>query len=351
MKRLFSCLLYVCLLLSLTACGAPAATTTQAPAVPTTLPASSPATQPSVPATSPTTQPTAKTVELVASYEMGEGMLLGNQALYGYRMSFTYDAGYRSGTVVLDLDGQIANGSFTCDENYNINRIQFLEEGAQVIFEITFDDAHRKLSARSYVVENGVTDVRYEETFRYDAQGRTVYAKRDYAGEMSQLTETEYNEAGLVTRQSTVTTDGTASHSSIVVSEYNEKNILSAMHYYDGQGQLMMTLPFTHTPDGENTRCTADMDGAKMVMLVNPQGKAIRTEMHNADGIYNWLESEFDLQGRLVLQKQWSVYTGSVVTTAYTYTADNRLISQINTVEDGMTIVQWTEFITVEIAQ
>lgn len=355
MKRVFAFLFSLCLLLSLAACGEPAATTQgNGPATTTTGGESDP-----VPTTTvtPTTVPNApKTVDLVTAYETEDGTLMG-QHMADYRMDFVYADDYRSGTVTLSskTEGATLQGTFTCDEHYNINAMQFHEDDTVASFVMIFDDQHRLLSAESSLTADGKTELRYKALHTYDDLGNCTYSQT-YMADMYQLiTENTYDSRGRLVYQKVANTFYSGETESTTTSasayEYDENGAIKAIENHDADGQLLLRVEFTVEPEGENHRCTAELNGSKIVFVVNSQGKTVLTEMYNADGLYNRIENILDDHGRLVTQTQWSIYTESTTVTNYTYTADGRQVTHTCTVNGQESVMAHTTFQTVEIPE
>lgn len=343
MRYILAFLLTISLLLSLTACGKPAPTT----------PGGQADTPTQAPTVAPTTQPSPVTVDLVLSYENEEGTLLGNH-VGAWRMDFTYEADHRSGTVVLTMPDETANGSFTCDENYNINAITFLEEEATVSFVMTFDDAHRLTSATSSVTEAGQTQLRYGAKYMYDDAGRTLYQEQHYVGQMLQITATEYRPDGKVLRQTMIVQpemEGASPTTMVTAYRYDSADHLQAIEYCDAEGNVIQNLAFTHSMEGENDCYTTTMGSESLVMVFDPQGKLIRQDSYSGEELINRNEMEYDAKGNVLRQTSWVSYSDATVVKVYTYTDSGRLASYSQILDGETYLQQRTTFETMEIPQ
>ena len=343
MRYILAILLTFSLLLSLAACGKPA---------PTTLggQADTPTKAPTI---APTTQPAPETVELVLTYENEEGTLLGNH-VGAWRMDFTYGSDHRGGTVVLTLPDETVNGSFTCDEHYNINSITFQTEGATISFLMTFDHAHRLTSATSSVTENGATQMRYGLKYMYDDAGRTLYQEQHHVGQMLSITATEYRANGQVLRQTNIVQpemEGASPTTMVTSYQYDSADHLQAIDYCDAEGNLYQSLTFAHSKEGENDCYTTTMGGESMVMVFNPQGKLIRQDSYSGEALTNRNELEYDAKGNVLRQTSWASYSNATVVKVYTYTDSGRLASYSQILDGETYLQQRTTFETMEIPQ
>ncbi len=356
MKKLFCIVLSILLLLSLAGCPANDAQQTDPTENPTL------GSTETTPSTGTTTVPTTipdepETVELVTAYECGGGSLLGIYA-EKYRMEFAYADDYKSGTVKLTINDVTADGTFTCDENYNINKIEVQEDGATILLECTFDDAHRLTSAKSTVLEDGKEpDVRHESANRYDEAGRSVYTKQVVPGEMASITETQYNDQGKILRQ-TMTTEvymeGNAGYTAIVSYEYDENGYTTGVTATDGNGTQTIALAVTHEVKGDEVHYTYSLQGIKMMAVVEKNGKVIRQETYNGDTVVSVVEIRYDDQGRLIHQTQTTSQPNYsfTSTSTYTYSQSGRLIERTQTrSDDSVPVYQRTEFTIVTLPE
>lgn len=337
MKKLFALMMALMMLLTLAACGEPEATknpNNEKPGTPT-----------------PTTQPDNK-VELVTSYEGG-----GN-SVDAFRLDFTYDNTYRAGTVTMTANDESVSGTFTCDENYNINHIDvdFSElEGGNAHFYIncTFDDAHRLLTAKMELKSDNGERLIYAGEYAYDDRGHTTYQRTEYPGRLITINKTTYNEAGQPLRQET-TTDSTAAggstYTSVACYSYDAEGFMTSLWMEDGQGNLIEKMDFTRETVGDKIHYTCETGSNKLVIVQNKDHQLLLQERYSAGTLVIRIELEYNDAGQLIKQSQDTVPTNQSVTTEYTYTAGGRLESQIQSSTDlGTRIMSKTTFMTVEI--
>lgn len=291
-----------------------------------------------------------ETVDLVTAYETENGLVLGG----AYRMDFVYGSDYRSGTVTLSSESNenTLEGTFTCDENYNINSIEIHEDDTVANFVMTFNSDHQLLSVEINSTTDGETTLLYSAKYAYNDRGNSTYSERFVPGLLHYISETEYDAQNRILRQKSTTgyyvDDALQTTSSSNTYEYTENGALKAISSYDDQNQLVGSVEFTAVPEGENFRCTAEMDGSKMVMVMTPQGKSLLTEMYNGTELYNKIETTVDEQGRIHTQTQWSIYSDATTVTTYDYAANGRLSSCIMETNGVETIVERTTFTTVQ---
>jgi hypothetical protein len=333
MKKLFALLLALVMLLSLAACGEPdesKSVNNEKPGTPT-----------------PTTQPDNK-VELVTSYEGG-----GN-SVDAFRLDFTYDNTYRAGTVTMTANDESVSGTFTCDENYNINHIDvdFSElEGGNAHFYIncTFDDAHRLLTAKMEIKSDDEQRLLYTAEYAYDDQGHTTYQRTEHPGQLIYISKSTYNEAGQILRQET-TTENSSSYTSVTCYSYDEDGFMTSLWMEDEQGNLIEKMDFTRSTTGDETLYTAETGATKLVIVQNKDRQLLRQESYSAGELVLRVEQEYNEAGQLIKQRQDIIPNNQSITNEYAYTASGRLASHTQkTTGQEARIVSKTTFMTVEI--
>jgi hypothetical protein len=333
MKKLFALLLALVMLLSLAACGEPdesKAVNNEKPGTPT-----------------PTTQPDNK-VELVTSYEGG-----GN-SVDAFRLDFTYDNTYRAGTVTMTANDESVSGTFTCDENYNINHIDvdFSElEGGNAHFYIncTFDDAHRLLTAKMELKSDNGERLIYAGEYAYDDQDHTTYQRTERPGQLIYISKSTYNEAGQILRQET-TTENSASYTSVTCYSYDAEGFMTSLWMEDGQGNLIEKMDFTRETVGDKIHYTCETGSNKLVIVQNKDHQLLLQERYSAGTLVIRIELEYNDAGQLIKQSQDTVPTNQSITNEYAYTASGRLASHTQkTTGQEAHIVSKTTFMTVEI--
>lgn len=328
MKRIFAAILALCMLLSLAACGEPDATTA-----------------------APTTEAN-KSVELVTAFETDSGTSMG-----AFSMAFAYDDNYRSGTMTMLKDDQEAPGTFTCDENYNINHMEInLEEVdgqyTLLVIDCTFDDAHRLLSAQVKLRQGEEESLRYSAEYRYDSEGRKVYSKVHLADTYMSASTIEYREDGQVSKQTTeYQVGGNPAQVTVVGYTYDELGYIKSMYAQDDAGNAQMEMLATFEIEKDGVRYTLEQDGNKLVLLMNDQKKIVLQESYQNDELINKIQSQYDDAGRLLRLEQWSAIGDMAVVITYAYSADGRLLEHKQTNNGEESFVQRTTFQTVEISK
>ena len=329
MKKVFATLLTLCLLLCLAACGEPAATT----AAPTTEADTS--------------------VELVTAYECDNSTSMG-----AFSMGFAYESDYRSGSMTMLKEDEEAPGTFTCDENYNINHMEIQldlvdDQYTLLVIDCTFDDAHRLLSAKVLIRSGEKEELRYSAEYAYDSQGHRTKSKIEVPGMYTSEAIVEYREDGQVLRQITTVQSGSAvaANTSVVAYEYDENGHMKSIKMYDENDQLLQELPATYEVKEDGTYYTLAEGNNKIVMVVNDKGQAVRQETYTAGELMVRIASTYDDAGRLIRSEQWSAYNDTTIVNSYAYSADGRLQEQ-KTEENGEEkVAVRTTFQTVEIAK
>lgn len=330
MKKLFALLLALVMLLSLAACGEPdesKAVNNEKPGT-TTLPDT--------------------TVELVTAYET-EG-----NTFAAFRLEFTYDGTYRTGTVTMSAEDESFPGTFTCDENYNINHIEidFSEEegdNARFFIDCTFDDAHRLLTAKMEIKSDDEQRLLYTAEYAYDDQGHTTYQRTERPGQLIYISKSTYNEAGQILRQET-TTENSSSYTSVTCYSYDEDGFMTSLWMEDEQGNLIEKMDFTRSTTGDETLYTAETGATKLVIVQNKDRQLLRQESYSAGELVLRFEQEYNEAGQLIKQRQDIIPNNQSITNEYAYTASGRLAShtQKATGQEAH-IVSKTTFMTVEI--
>ncbi len=338
MKRVFAILLAMSLFLTLAACGkrdtAGDKTTTVAPTTTTVAPA--------------TTQANTR-VDLVTAYETDTSASMGS-----FSMHFTYESDYRGGTMVMKKDGQEAPGTFTCDENYNINHMQIdLEkveaENTILVIDCTFDDAHRILSANLQLKGTEKDLFLFRAEYGYDTEGRKVYSKVAVSDKYVTITSIEYREDGQVLRQRTELQINGATTINVIGYEYDEEGRIQAMVGYDLDGTPLGQIPATHEVKEDGIHYTIEADSTKTVLVVNDKAQIVLQESYSGDELISRIKTEFDDAGRAVRLEQWVAYTNATTVITYVYTADGRLQESKQVTGEQEIVAQRTTFQTMEI--
>lgn len=328
MKRFFATLLALLMLLSLAACGEPDATTTAAP-----------------------TTEANKSVELVTAYETDNSTSMG-----AFSMGFAYENDYRSGTMTMLKDDQEAPGTFTCDENYNINHMQIqLDEVDNqytlLVIDCTFDDAHRLLSAKVLLRNGEEETVRYSAEYAYDSQGHKTKTQIEVPDMYTSITTTEYREDGQVLRQSNTVkaSHAQAASTSVVAYEYDETGRMKSINMYDENDQLLQQIPATYEIKEDGTYYTLEEGSNKIIMVVNDKGQAFRQETYSGGELMVSITTTYDDAGRLIRMEQRISQTDTTIIQTYSYTAGGRLQEQKMTQDGVETVALRVTFQTVEI--
>lgn len=313
MKKAFALVLALTLLLSLTACGEPEQTS------------------------APDATNEAEDVQLVTSYTSDSdvvSVILDS----AYTMDFSYNADYTGGTVELTYGSESLQGSFTCDENYNINSIRLQKEIYELRLDMTFDSSHRLLTATVETTDGTSSELFYTTSREYDAAGRVITnAVEDYRRSLSLLTKMEYDDAGRLLRQSSTALGNTT----IMEYIYGWDGYMTEMRISSvnagGEEKLQDAL-FAQYVVKNNRICyrlqeTPDAGDADMIYLeVDMQGHFLLQEQHSGGELISRIEQTYDENGRLIRTRIETVLSADTVTEiiyTYTYTVDGRPAEQI----------------------
>ncbi len=330
MKKLFALLLALCLLLTFAACGEPE----ESKAPNNDKPG---ATKPN------------PSVELVTAYETESSSTLGS-----FRMDFTYDETYRSGTAVLTKDGEDISGTFTCDENYNINHMDFTvdEEGEvnHFLIDCTFDDAHRLLTAKVLLRGEKHEVLRYSAEYKYDSEGRNVYSKLYLTDTYMSTTTVEYREDGQILKQTTeLQVGGNPAQVSVVSYTYDEQGYIKSMAMSGGEGTLPLEYPATYEVKEDGVHYTMERDTSTLCLVVDENGKIILQDSYGAGELISSIKTEYNEAGQVIRMEQRFPQSNTTTVVTYSYTPGGRMQEQKQTANGAETIIQRTTFQTAEI--
>lgn len=330
MRRAFALVLALGLLFSLAACGEPEPTGTKKPGTTTTQPDPS--------------------VNLVTAYETDNSICLGK-----FAMAFTYNSDCRGGTAVVRADGKEHPGTFTCDENYNINHMQFAltddDEKSELVINCVFDDAHRLLSAKVTMKSGDQEELRYRTQHVYDSQGRNTENNVEVPGRYTTSSKREYRQDGQVLRQ-TITNQSHPSASAmttVMAYEYDENGHMKSIQVFDESGELVQELPATYEVKNDGIHYTLEQGSDKIIMVVDEKGQVILQENYSNGQLTVRMTTEFDEAGRVLRTERQLLQVDTTIVITYVYTADGRLQEQKTTENGTVTTMNRTTFETVEI--
>lgn len=301
--------------------------------------------------TQTTTTQTVQEVALVTAYYNNQTNVMG-----AVDMTFTYGETYRDGTVTLNRGKETYTGTFTCDENYNINSIRVpVDEITTLQITCSFDDQHRLLSAEIWMEDSDERNRVYHAQYAYDSAGRMTYTMLET--EMTKTTlQRTYNEKGWLLRViQTVESGftGTGSATSITGYEYDHEGHIQATVTYDERGKLLNKVEFTYTVQSDRIRYeqiqyeSIQTFTTQRIIETDLQGNIILQEFSNGKEVFSRAETEYDQAGRIIRQTHIMMNTARIETT-YEYTPDGRLAQQKTVTNDKETVIR-TTFQTVQI--